>query len=107
MGFLPPLFLQEHSGEEMDTQGENWTKREGLEHTGRELGTQGGSGTPKRAEPSAVREQPHSALPSSQGEQSEAKVTSACSETCTEPQLSLLMTKGLETTAAPPAKGLK
>lgn len=54
MGFLPPLFLQEHSGEEMDTQGENWTKREGLEHTGRELGTQGGSGTPRRAEPPAL-----------------------------------------------------
>lgn len=102
----------------MDTQGENWTKREGLERTGRELGTQGGSRTPGEAVgpqgeqspqhcwgPPALT-QPRSGLPSSQGELSEAKIISACSEIHIEPQLSPLMTKGLETTAAPQAKGL-
>lgn len=99
--------------------GRTGTHREGAGHPARELDIQGGSRTPREGVgpqgeqgpqhcwgPPALT-QPRSGLPSSQGELSEAKIISACSEICTEPQLSLLMTKGLETTAAPRAKGLK
>lgn len=97
LSLIPPRALGEEDG-----------------HTGRELDKEGGTGTPREGEQSPQHcwgqpalTQPRPGLPSSQAELSEAKIISARSKICTEPQLSLLMTKGLETTAAPQAKGLK